>query len=797
MHCMQSRSACPRGDRNARLSGFRQVFVCVALSVGGAFCASAAGPLSAAAPVRPGELGRHVNPLIGTGGLSYLCGNEFPGATVPFGMVRLSPDTIADSGRRATNTSGYYYRDGKILGFSHTRLVGTGAVDGGNFMVIPQSGGDSEEAIRRGLKAPFSHKDETAFPGYYSLSLPERGLRVELTATPRVGVHRYHFAASDKPRLLIHVSSVLGRGKCKDSVVRILPGAREVEGSVRTYGTFSGRYGGIPIHFVARSNWAFTSFGTWQDGVSQPLKATASGDDVGAALLFDNKDPKEDSSEKDTGKKHDPQTVELKLAISYVSIANARANLEREAGALNFDQVVEQGIQEWEEKLGRIRVEGGTPKEQTLFYTALYHALQMPTVFNDVNGDYLGFDGHVHRANGFTDYTDMSLWDTFRTAHPLFCLIAPREQRDMAVSLVEMARQGGYLPRWPSGNGYTNSMFGTPADIMLTDTYLKGIRDFDVGAAYQAMRKTALGPTHNSRFSGRAGIEDYLKFGYCPSDLMKQSVARTLEYSYADHSIARLAEALGHAEDAALFDRHALSYRQLWNPQTQYFQPRDSHGAFVEDFRPLLLTYLDRSGKYTHAYVEGSALQWRWGVPFDAPALISLFKSKEYFVDELEQFFSHSVPQVNAQPNAYYWHGNQPDLYSVYLFNAAGRPDLTEKWVHWILEHKYGDQENGLDGNDDGGTISAWYVLSSLGIFPTAGSDRYELVSPLWKRAEIKLGNHRLVITGDPKAANPPAPDRVRLNGAVLDRTSIAHKEIVNGATLSFETPASSSAPAK
>ncbi len=279
----------------------------------------------------------------------------------------------------------------------------------------------------------------------------------------------------------------------------------------------------------------------------------AEGNDVGADLLFE--------------KSGSTPTVEMKLAISYVSIANARENLDREAGTLDFDQVLELAKRQWEEKLGLIRVTGGTPKEQTVFYTALYHSLQMPTTFNDVNGDYLGFDGRVHRAKGFTYYTDMSLWDTFRTVHPLFSLILPREQRDMAVSLVEMSRQGGYLPRWPSGNGYSNSMFGTPADIMLTETYLKGIRDFDVETAYQAMRRAALGPTQNSRFSGRAGIEDYLKFGYCPSDLMKQSVARTLEYSYADHSIAHLARELGHSDDAALFEKHALSYRQLWNPR--------------------------------------------------------------------------------------------------------------------------------------------------------------------------------------------------------------------------------------
>ena len=430
---------------------------------------------------------------------------------------------------------------------------------------------------------------------------------------------------------------------------------------------------------------------------------------------------------------------------------------------------------------------GGTDKQQTIFYTALYHSLLMPTVFNDVNGDYLGFDGQVHRAAGFRFYTDMSLWDTFRTTHPLFTLIAPAEQRDMMVSLTEMAKQGGYLPRWPSGNGYTNSMFGTPADIVVAEAYLKGIRDFDVEAAYQAMRKTALGPTRNSRFSGRAGIEDYLKFHYCPSDRMRQSVARTLEYCYADHAIARLAEALGHREDAALFDAHAQYYRNLWNPKTQYFQPRDSHGEFFADFRPELLTYLDLTGKYTSAYVEGSALQWRWAVPFDAPGLVSLFKSPAYFVEELEQFFAKSIPAVGALPNAYYWHGNQPDLYAAFLFNAAGRPDLTQKWVRWILETKYGDRENGLDGNDDGGCLSAWYVFASIGLFPTAGTDRYEIASPLWQRAEINVGSQRLSIVADNFARDHLYVQKVLLNGTPLNRRWLRHDEIARGGVLRFE----------
>ncbi len=532
----------------------------------------------------------------------------------------------------------------------------------------------------------------------------------ELTATSRVGGPSLHVSEGPTPHLQIHVTSAWGKGRSTEGEVRVLADAHEVEGAVRTFGTFSGRHGGGKVYFVARSSRPFKEFATWTGEIFARDNAAATGDDVGVDLTL----------QKDGAQ----PAVELKVAISYVSIKNARENLEAEAADQNFDQVLAKARQLWEEKLSLARVEGGTEKQQRIFYTGLYHSFVMPTVFNDVNGDYLGFDGQVHRATGFTYYTDMSLWDTFRTIHPLYTLMAPREQRDMVVSLVEMARQGGYLPRWPSGSGYTNSMFGTPADIVIADTYLKGIRDFDVETAYQAMCKTALGPTSpGARFSGRKGIEDYLKYEYCPADLMSQAVSRTLEYCYADHAISRLAETLGHQEDAALYEKHAQYYRNLWNPETQYFQPRDSQGRFVEEFRPLLLTYADAGKKYTDDYVEGNALQWRWAVTFDAAGLISLFKSREYFIEELEEFFSKSEPEVGVRPNSYYWHGNQPDIYAAYLFNAADRPDLTQKWVRWILDKKYGDAENGLDGNDDGGTLSAWYVLSSLGLYPTAGSD--------------------------------------------------------------------------
>ena len=726
--------------------------------------------------VEPGKWGRDVNPFIGTGGVSYLCGNNFPGAAVPFGLVRLSPDTVSLAGQRATNTSGYYYSDPKMLGFSHTRLVGTGATDGGAFLVIPC---DAETARRqrRGMNAVYSHQNETAFPGYYGVAFPKLGITAELTATQRVGIHRYTFSDTSQkrpPHVQIHVTSVLGKGTCKSGEVRVLPEAAEIEGAVQTFGTFSKRYGGLKIYFVARFNRPFHDFTTWAGDTDSPGQTIACGDDVGVDLGFhaDN----------------ETSAVELKLGISHVSLENARLNLEHEAGGATFDQILTRAVADWEEKFSRIQVEGGSDQQRTIFRTALYRSLQMPTQFDDVNGDYLGFDRKTHPAGDFHYYTDLSLWDTFRTVHPLFNLICRREQRDVLVSLLKMGEQGGYLPRWPAGGGYTNSMFGTPADIVIAESYLKGIRDFDVNAAYDLMRKTALQPVPaGSPFSGRIGIEHYLRHGYCPADLMKKSVASTIEYCYADQSIARLAEALGHRDDAALFMEHGRFYKSLWNPETQFFQPRDSNRQFLADFQPELLTYVDFTGQFTHAYVEGSAWQWRWGVASDAAELVSLFKSRQSFVDELNQFFERAPAGVGVNPNGFYWHGNQPDLFAAYLFNAADRPDLTQKWVRWILETKYGDRENGLDGNDDGGTLSAWYVLSSLGLFPIAGTDRYELGSPLWQRTEIQINDKSLTVIADNASPSCRYVHKVWLNDSLLNRHWIQHSEIEHGGTLRFE----------
>lgn len=726
-------------------------------------------------PVQPRELGRWVNPFIGTGGIPWVCGHNFPGAMVPFGMVRLGPETSSILIRkRALNTSGYYFGDDQILGFSHTRLNGTGATDGGHFLVVPAREPVEPKNYRKGQTTSFSHSEELASPGYYAVNLPELGTLVELTATPRVGVHRYTFVQGQAPHLLLDVMNALGGRKSRAGKLRVLPEASEVEGAVKTFGTFASRYGGIKVYFVARFSQPFASFGTWQNDGVFPNQTTAEGDGVAVDLEFASASP--------------PKPITLKLAISHVSIENARANLEAEAGAKDFDKVLAEAQSAWEEKLSLIKIQGGSEKQKRIFYTALYRVFQMPTVFNDANGDYFGFDRKVHQTSGFQYFTDLSIWDTFRTVHPLYTLIASEDQRDMVVSLVKMLERGGWLPRWPAGHGYSNSMLGTPADIVIADTYLKGIRDFDVEKAYQAMRTTALARTPpGAAFSGRQGVENYLQYGYCPAGLVERSVSRTLEFAWADHAISQLAEALGHREDAVLFGEHSRFYRNLWNTNTQYFQPRDAQGKFVEPFKPLLLTYMDRGGKLTKDYVEGSALQWRWAAPFDPDGLIALFKSREYFVEELNDFFAKSDPAMGAwSPGSYYWHGNEPDLPAAYLFNAARRPDLTQKWVRWIMDNKYGDGYDGLDGNDDAGTLSAWYVFSALGFYPIAGSDRYELGAPLFEKAELKLKNKPLVVVAENYAPDHPYVQKVWLNDALLDRTWIKHAEIEQGGVLRF-----------
>lgn len=718
-------------------------------------------------------LSSQVNPFLGTGGIPWTCANNFPGPSLPFGVMRLSPETQAWLiDETASNKSGYFYGDPKIIGFSHTRLVGTGATDGGNFLVIPIDGSAVKNSFDKGYYE-YSHENESGYPGYYSVDFKEQGIKVELTATERVGVHRYTFSENALPGVLLDVTSAMGGKRAEDGYIKIIPERNEMEGHARTFGTFASRYGGIKVYFAAKFSAPFSDFRILRND-SLLHSTSESGNKIKAYFLFD---------------KNRRAPIELKLAISHVSIANAWENMNAEVYDKNFDAVAMNALDVWEKRLTSINVAGGTSDQRTNFYTALYRCFQMPTVFNDVNGQYMGFDKTVHPADSFRYFTDMSIWDTFRTVHPLYTLIAPEDQHDMVVSLVQMAKEGGWLPRWPSGNGYTNSMLGSASDILISEAYQKGIRNFDVEFAYQSMKKTALGSTpKGSAFSGRRGNDDCVRYGFCPADSMDQAVSRTLEYAWSDYSIGLLANALGHTEDATLFDSLSMHYKNVWNPESQYFHPRNANGEFVKEFKPLLLTYLDGDETYTNDYVEGTALQWRWAPFFDAAGLIKLFKNKEYFTTELNDFFVKSEPEIGHwNPGSYYWHGNEPDIHAPYLFNYVDRPDLTQKWVRSILDTKYLNRYDGLDGNDDAATLSAWYVFSALGFYPVAGTDLYQLGAPLFKEAEVMVGDQILKITTKNYAPENIYVKQVWINDTPLDRTWFKHDEIRNGGTIKFE----------
>jgi predicted alpha-1,2-mannosidase len=749
------------------------IIVALALLTGADRCGEADFRISYPQPL---SLGQYVNPFIGTGGIPWACGFNYPGASVPFGMVRLSPETALD-GLVISNmhTSGYYYGDNQILQFSHTRLSGTGVTEGGNFGLMPVNESYPPEIWQNGLRARFSHDDENASPGYYAVKLPEQKVWVELTATERTGLHRYTFQKGSKPHLLLNVSSVIGDGHCEHSEVNISSDGREITGKTRYWGGFSGRYGGLPLYFVATFDQPFSHFATWQDGVMNDGSSSGTGNGVGADITF-------------AGSASAHFVINVKLAISHLSLENARENLQAESATHNFDEIRAEAQRRWENELALIKVEGGSDDQKTIFTTALYHSFAMPTLFTDVNGAYLGFDKAAHQAEGFQYYTDLSLWDTFRTTHPLFVLIQPERQRDFVISLTKMAEESGYLPRWPSGGGETGSMLGSSADMVIADSYIKGITDFNTDIAYTTMKKMASHPPEpNSGFSGREGILDCLAYKFCPADLMEEAISRTQEFAYADFAIANFAQALGYNEDATEFFNRAQYYRNVWNPATQYFQPRYQDGTFEEPFYPSLLTYLDPTQEYTDDYVEGSALQWRWYVPYDVPGLISLFESREYFVSELNKFFRAARDAVGTMnPGPDYWHGNEPDIHAAYLFNYAGRPDLTQEWARWVMANKYGPAENGLDGNDDAGTLSAWYNLSALGFYPIAATDRYLIGSPLFSRAEVSMGAKTLIVSVENQGEKNLYVAAVSINGVPLTTPWFSHDQIKNGGEIHF-----------
>ena len=709
--------------------------------------------------VTTGEYTQFVDLFTGTGGTPWTCGMLSPAACAPFGTVRLGPDTSFVGGAfvMKTNTSGYYYENGHIRGFSHSRLSGTGATDYGIFRVTPVVGDKKADVI------PFSHKNEVASVGYYAVYLKTLGCLAEMTADEHTGVHRYTFNHSKDARLSLDVTSAAGDNGCTDGFADFDEETGLLTGGAVLRAVFSERYDGLPVYFAAKAN--------------KPIKSCEiTGDETNlvADINFGSLEN---------------ESVELKVAISFVSVENAILNLESETKDLDFDKVREKTLKNWENHLSKIKIESTDTEIKRIFYTALYHTMVMPTNFTDLNGEYLGFDKQVHIADGYTYRSDMSLWDTCRNTHSLYMLIEPKVQNDCLKSLVEMAETGGSLPRWPMGVGYAGSMIGDPANIVITESYLKNYRDFDVEKAYQYMKKASDSKLERA---GREYVELYNEYGYVPNDMenVDDSVSHTLEYAWYDSALSTLAGVLGKTEDAEKYKEKSLNYKNIFDDETKYFRAKNTDGSFDSNFNPNINSYfgLGFLNKYVGCYCEGSAQHWRYSAIHDIDGMIELFGSDEFFVSELEKFMEGAAPKrAHWNPGAGYWIGNQHDIHTPYLFANAGRSDLTQKWVRWTLKNRFSTDIDGLDGNDDGGTISAWYVFSSMGFYPLAGTDKYWLGSPCVDSAEITLPNGKtLKVSTANQSDENIYVEKVTFNGKELKDIYITHDELMQGGELNF-----------
>ena len=734
------------------------LFVAIETLFSGTFSGIAAKPIEISEPIT-GEFTQYVNPFTGTGGTPWTCGMVSPAACAPFGAVRLGADTSFIGGAYIvkTNTSGYYYEHGHIMGFSHSRLSGTGAEDYAIFRITPTVGNKKAGII------PYSHANEVAAPGYYAVYLRSLGCLAEMTADQHTGVHRYTFNHSEDARLSLDVTSAFNNRHANKGFAEYNAETGIITGGAELHAAFSDRYDGLPCYFALEA-----------DKEIKECKITGDENDLKVDINF--------GSLKN-------ESVEVKVGISFVSVENALENLQKETEGLDFDGVQQKTVDEWDKHLSQVKIESADEEIKKTFYTALYHTMIMPTNFTDLNGEYLGFDKQVHTADGYTYRSDMSLWDTCRNTHSLYTLIEEDIQYDCLHSLVEMAKAGGALPRWPMGAGYAGSMMGDPANIVITESYLKGFTDFDVETAYEYMKKSS--EVKDTKV-GRDYVNEYNQYGYVPNDISKgdESVSRTLEYSWEDGAIATLAKALGKKDDAEKYTAKSMYYKNTFNPETKYFQARNSDGSFESHFNPYITTFYDAImvKKYADCYCEGSARQWRWSALQDIDGMIELFGSKEYFVSELEDFMEDAAPtRAFLDPGHGYWIGNQHDIHTPYLFANAGRKDLTQKWVRWTLKERFSSDINGLDGNDDGGTLSAWYVFSAMGFYPLAGTDKYWIGSPNIDKAEVKLANgNTLKITANNQSDKNIYVEKVTLNGNVLDGTYITHEELMKGGELVF-----------
>ncbi|MDY5571206.1 MAG: GH92 family glycosyl hydrolase [Candidatus Cryptobacteroides sp.] len=685
----------------------------------------------------PEDYAGYVDTKIGSGGH----GHVFVGASVPFGLVQLGPTSIP---QQWDWCSGYHDSDSTVIGFSHTHLEGTGIGDLFDITVMPVTG--SVEYSREGLWSYADRTREVAEPDYYSVPLLRYDILAEMTATSRVGFHRYTFPASDSTAIVFDLEN----GGCWDKATdtRI-----EADGNDALKGWRFSR------------GWARNQKVFFYAKFSKPFESV---ENIGqyARVNFDLAE----------GEK-----VMLKVAISPVDIDGAKANMAAELPGWDFEKTREAARTAWNRELSKIRIETGDVDERTIFYTALYHTMIQPSEFCDVNGDYRGADGDIHRNNDFKTYTTFSLWDTYRAAMPLMTVIHPEKIRDIARTMMKIHEEQGKLPVWHLWGNETDCMVGNPGVIALADILVKDFEGFDKEQAYNALRESEMRPDR--------GQDIRMECGFIPADMdFNESVAYDMEYAIADGAMAAAARRLGKEEDYAYFNERSHSYRNYFDPETLFIRGRNSDGTFVEPFNPY------SSNHRADVYCEGNAWQYTWLVPQDFDGLVTLYGSKEKLAERLDSLFAakNEIEGAEASPDisgliGQYAHGNEPSHHIIYFYTMAGQPWKAADKIDEVLRTLYFHDPNGLSGNEDVGQMSAWYILSSLGMYQVepAGA-RFWFGKPSFAGAEVQVPGGTLKIRAEGLSGEARYIQSVTLNGKNHPYPYIEFNDIVKGGELVF-----------
>jgi len=726
---------------------------------------SLAATLCAAAP--GDDYAACVNPFIGTGGH----GHTHPGAVVPNGMIQPGPDTRI---YQWDACSGYYYADTTLNGFSHTHLSGTGCGDYGDVLLMPTVGAQDlrpmgSKSQQMAYCSPFSHRNETAEPGYYSVFLDRYGVKAELTSTARAALHRYTFPKATDAGFILDFDYSLQRQTNYDMELEVVSDT-EIRGHKKTRGWALEQQ----LSFYAKFSKPFT-----YTLVTDSARLDADGPLLPTAKVLLHFDTAEG------------EQVLVKVGISAVDMDGARRNVEAELPGWDFEGVKRAARQAWNKYLSVVDVETGDRDQRTIFYTALYHTGMQPNLFTDADGRYLGMDLKVHQGSvDEPQYTIFSLWDTFRAYHPLMTLIHPDLNQSFIRSLIQKHREGGILPMWELAGNYTCTMIGYHAVPVIVDAYMKGQRDFDVQEALRACLRTAEYDTTGVKYAAlMMPPAKYWKnkIGYVPCDKDNEAVAKALEFAYDDWCIARLAEALGDKATQARYDEFAKGYRHYFDPSTRFMRGKDIHGNWRTPFSP-------RSSNHRNDdYCEGTAWQWTWFVPHDVPGLVALMGGRKAFIGKLDSLFtadsSLEGDLVSADISGLigqYAHGNEPSHHITHLYNYVGQPWRTQELVDQVLHTLYANAPDGLSGNEDCGQMSAWYLLNAMGFYQVCpGDPTYSVGRPLFDKATIHLKNGKtFTVVAHHNSRDNKYVQRMTLNGKRLRTPFFPHEAIADGGTL-------------